>query len=159
MFSKKKLIGGLIAIVIVIVGVFIYRYFVARVSDSSNDRSISSDQHLNESFLLNAQPGLTPVVDRLHMGLVDQGQPAPSLGYAFSGSSFRSSSATQFVVTSTNAFDTDHDGLTDEQEKTMYKTDPKKADSDGDGYPDGEEVKKGYNPRGSGRCSHPSCLP
>ena len=42
--------------------------------------------------------------------------------------------------------DSDLDGLTDEGEKQTYGTDPKKADSDGDGYLDGAEVLSGTDP-------------
>lgn len=38
--------------------------------------------------------------------------------------------------------DTDGDGISDDDEKNIYKTDPNKADSDNDGVSDGEEVKK-----------------
>jgi hypothetical protein len=41
--------------------------------------------------------------------------------------------------------DSDNDGLTDLDE-IKYKTDLNNSDTDGDGYSDGEEVKKGYNP-------------
>lgn len=41
--------------------------------------------------------------------------------------------------------DADQDDLTNEEEK-LYKTDPFKADTDGDGYSDGVEVKSGYDP-------------
>ncbi len=41
--------------------------------------------------------------------------------------------------------DTDHDGLSNEEEKTLG-TDPNNADTDGDGYSDGVEVESGYNP-------------
>lgn len=41
--------------------------------------------------------------------------------------------------------DSDRDGLTDVEE-VLYKTDPKKPDTDADGYLDGEEVSAGYNP-------------
>lgn len=41
--------------------------------------------------------------------------------------------------------DTDQDGLSNEEER-LYKTDAMKADSDGDGYSDGAEVKSGYDP-------------
>jgi len=33
----------------------------------------------------------------------------------------------------------------------VYKTDPLLADTDGDGYSDGSEVKNGYNPLGPGK--------
>ena len=45
--------------------------------------------------------------------------------------------------------DSDLDGLPDDLEKRIG-TDPNKADTDGDGYKDGEEVKNGYNPLGDG---------
>lgn len=43
-------------------------------------------------------------------------------------------------------FDTDGDGLTDEQEVNIFKTDPTNKDSDGDGYEDGNEVRDSYDP-------------
>jgi hypothetical protein len=48
------------------------------------------------------------------------------------------------------AQDLDLDGLTNAQEK-IYGTNPFKADTDGDGFLDGEEVEHNYNPLGSGR--------
>ena len=42
--------------------------------------------------------------------------------------------------------DTDNDGLSDIEEKQVYKTDATKKDSDNDGYVDGEEVYNGYSP-------------
>jgi hypothetical protein len=44
------------------------------------------------------------------------------------------------------AMDTDNDGLRDYDETDIYGTDPENSDSDGDGYPDGEEVKRGFDP-------------
>ena len=46
--------------------------------------------------------------------------------------------------------DADGDGLTKDEED-YYQTDPEKADTDGDGYLDGQEVKNGYNPNGPGK--------
>lgn len=46
--------------------------------------------------------------------------------------------------------DEDKDGLTYEEEK-KYGTDFQNADTDDDGYSDGDEVKNGYNPKGEGR--------
>lgn len=42
--------------------------------------------------------------------------------------------------------DTDVDGLTDEGERQIYKTDPTKSDTDGDGWSDGVEVMSGTDP-------------
>ncbi len=44
------------------------------------------------------------------------------------------------------ALDSDNDGLNDYEEQYIYHTDPLKADTDSDGYKDGEEVKNGYSP-------------
>ncbi len=41
--------------------------------------------------------------------------------------------------------DSDQDGLTNVEEK-LYGTNPYNADTDGDGYSDGTEIKSGYNP-------------
>lgn len=43
------------------------------------------------------------------------------------------------------ALDSDKDGLTDAEEQ-LYATDANNADTDGDGYSDGVEIKSGYDP-------------
>ncbi|MEI6627658.1 MAG: hypothetical protein WCL61_03620 [bacterium] len=48
--------------------------------------------------------------------------------------------------TNPNDPDTDHDGLMDGAEVNGFHTDPKNADTDGDGYKDGAEVINGYDP-------------
>ncbi len=52
---------------------------------------------------------------------------------------------------SNKEFDTDKDGLSDYSEINKWKTDPAKKDTDGDGFGDGIEVIKGYNPLGAGK--------
>lgn len=47
--------------------------------------------------------------------------------------------------------DPDFDGISTLQETDFYQTDPYKADTDGDGYSDGDEVAAGYNPSGTGK--------
>ena len=59
-----------------------------------------------------------------------------------SGGDVTSSSA-KLVV---NTIDTDHDGLTDDQELT-FGTSPTNADTDGDGYSDSVELSLGTDPR------------
>lgn len=56
--------------------------------------------------------------------------------------------ATDFS-TSTSDIDSDQDGLSDIVE-SLYGTEVNNADSDGDGYLDGQEVYNGYNPLGEG---------
>lgn len=47
--------------------------------------------------------------------------------------------------------DTDGDGLTDYEEVVLWKTNPLLPDTDGDTFSDGTEVKNGFNPLGSGK--------
>ena len=53
--------------------------------------------------------------------------------------------------TDINNVDSDNDGLFDLEEVKVYKTNPLNADTDGDGFLDGAEVKDGYNPKGEGK--------
>jgi len=53
--------------------------------------------------------------------------------------------------TNPNSPDSDNDGLFDREEVKVYGTDPLNPDTDGDGYKDGDEVKNGYNPKGPGK--------
>ena len=46
--------------------------------------------------------------------------------------------------------DTDHDGLTDYEERNTYFTDPNKADTDGDTVTDGDEIAAGFDPNDAG---------
>lgn len=61
--------------------------------------------------------------------------------------------ATTNTATNVQALDTDGDGLSDADERTIYHTDPSNPDTDGDGHPDGTEVKNGYNPLGPGKAT------
>lgn len=47
------------------------------------------------------------------------------------------------------ARDADQDGLSLDEEN-LYQTSPTNADSDGDGYPDGAEVRRGFSPNAGG---------
>ena len=51
---------------------------------------------------------------------------------------------------SSATLDSDHDGLTDNVECTVWHTDPFNPDSDGDGFTDGVEVKNGFDPAKKG---------
>ena len=61
--------------------------------------------------------------------------------------------------TNINIIDTDNDGLSDYEEVKIYKTNPLSADTDGDSYLDGAEVKSGYNPNGAGKLSGAASTP
>lgn len=47
--------------------------------------------------------------------------------------------------------DTDRDQISDQEEISVYHTDPKFSDTDGDGMADGEEIKNGYSPLHGGK--------
>jgi hypothetical protein len=53
--------------------------------------------------------------------------------------------------TNPNSPDSDNDGLFDREEAKVFKTDPLNPDTDGDGYMDGVEVKNKMNPKGPGK--------
>jgi len=53
--------------------------------------------------------------------------------------------------TNPKKIDTDDDALTDRDEVKVFKTDPNNPDTDGDGYIDGEEIRAGFDPKGPGR--------
>ncbi len=70
----------------------------------------------------------------------------PSVSAASASSS--ASPSTPAPASPSATLDTDHDGLTDVQETTIYHTDPHNADTDGDGLTDYQEVKIYHtNPR------------
>lgn len=52
-----------------------------------------------------------------------------------------------FLVHAAEDTDSDADELTDQQETNIYFTDPAKADTDEDGFPDGDEIANGFSPR------------
>lgn len=57
--------------------------------------------------------------------------------------------------TDPNNWDSDSDELSDYNEVEVWKTNPLLADTDGDGYLDGSEVNNGYSPTGPGRIFQP----
>lgn len=57
-----------------------------------------------------------------------------------------------YDLTAREGGDMDNDGL-ENAEETLYQTYFWKSDTDCDGYSDGEEVKNGFQPRGSGKLS------
>jgi parallel beta-helix repeat protein len=54
--------------------------------------------------------------------------------------------ATDSVIVWIIEVDNDNDGLSDYDEEHIYKTDPDKKDTDGDGLEDGDEVEQGTDP-------------
>jgi len=55
------------------------------------------------------------------------------------------------VLAAHTPFDSDTDGLTDDEERCKYFTDANKADTDDDGYKDSDEIKNSYSPLSKGK--------
>ena len=68
---------------------------------------------------------------------------------------YRMSSADEATIESlgnaASAMDTDGDGLTNDDEESVWRTNPLSKDTDGDGYADYTEVINGYDPNGPGK--------
>lgn len=50
------------------------------------------------------------------------------------------------IAQADQALDSDADKVSDQDEVMIFRTDPQKSDTDGDGFSDGEELKNGYSP-------------
>ncbi len=94
------------------------------------------------------------------LGGFDSGNTPPSpasigleqeLGNGPSLDTSSSSPVVEPVIDPNQNLDSDNDGLNNSEEISQYKTDPNNPDTDGDGFKDGDEVKNGYNPNGSGK--------
>lgn len=61
-----------------------------------------------------------------------------------------SNGTAEATVTAQPIVDSDGDGLSDAAETDIYHTNPNNPDTDGDGYTDGDEIRGGFNPLGTG---------
>jgi hypothetical protein len=97
-------------------------------SKQSNERSNSNSSI--PSLFKNASPETEQATDTDGDGLSDEAE--GSLG------------------TNLESADTDGDALFDNEEVNVYRSDPKNPDSDADGFEDGDEVQRRFNPNGDG---------
>lgn len=108
--------------------------------------------HFNEQALFDTPTSgvqdVTPVLASLLPGL-NAHLPMAKDGSARSVSS-EGGGVLPVVIVQAGDADPDKDGLTNSLEH-FYGTDPNNPDTDGDGVKDGDEVKAGCNPTGSGR--------
>jgi len=74
---------------------------------------------------------------------------APAFGFGAPKSSARVGTSQRVSTTIAGLVDPDRDGLPTLTEERRTKTNPRKFDTDGDGFGDGAEVRAGTNPRSS----------
>lgn len=131
--TKKRQIGRVILSTIVVVGLLIGGVVWQRQRSGSARLEVGNRQSETgeNSGTVSNTSTYSRVIDQDMDGVTDTDEEA--------------------LGTSGSAFDTDNDGLSDVDEVVWWKTNPTVADSDGDGYADGVEVGRGYNPKGSGR--------
>jgi len=132
MFSKKSII---IVLAIAIISVVVFFVYLSKRNNATNIQIQPAVEDAKnavptEEENLNASIEQTKLTDKDLDGLTDEEE--KKLG------------------TKIDVADSDGDGVLDSDEVNGYKTNPNKADSDGDGYEDGYEIRRGYNPLGSG---------
>jgi hypothetical protein len=140
--SKVKVIVLIIAIIIVIAGVFFLSMKILSSRTQSTPEapvelnlvpdSVAEEEVVNEPVVEEVEeaPEVKSKADTDKDGLTDEEE-------AEAGTSILSA-------------DTDGDGLFDLEEVKTWKTNPLNPDTDGDGFLDGAEVDAGYNPNGEG---------
>lgn len=125
------LIGGSIFfIIIVIAGVIVYRVF--STPNQSSQNTTATPIPTPTSTLLSPSPFITE-------------SPLPSQPLFNDGTGSTGDTTAQSEIA-----DPDGDSLTNAEEQ-FYGTNPNQADTDSDGYNDGEEVRAGYDPLGPGK--------
>lgn len=136
--TKKKLwVGlGLLVLVLLLVGVIIVMIMRFDIFSKEEVIVVPVIDEVNEDLdieneIITTQDSLEFPLDSDADGLTDEEETT--------------------LRTNVNKYDTDSDGLSDYEEVKLYNTDPTDSDSDDDGYIDGEELKAGYNPLGSGK--------
>lgn len=97
-------------------------------------------------------PGVnTPELEATTTDLIEEVTPVVPTGPVDTDQDGLSDQEEAMLGTNINIVDTDIDGLSDYEEVKIYGTDPLLADTDGDTYTDGDEVRNGYNPLGAGK--------
>ncbi|MFA6306610.1 MAG: hypothetical protein WCV70_02075 [Patescibacteria group bacterium] len=145
--KNKKIIFGLILGVLIIVfgGGYLGLRLMAKKTAPANlevNKEVNNDQ-LTPEVTAPATGEINNAANQLNQPIVAQPVDSDSDGLT-------DEEEVGLGINSNNP-DSDSDGLTDREEVKVYKTDPLKADTDGDGFKDGAEVKNNYNPNGQGR--------
>ncbi len=103
----------------------------------------------NEAVVVEKPADATPLEEAMKgmLGAIDG---TGSASGELTPTSITDGDGTKLPVGGMSNTDTDKDGIPDDIEEVLG-TDPKKADTDGDGHNDKDELDNGYNPLGPGR--------
>lgn len=134
-------LGLLLLLVIGIGGFFIWKYVLT--DQPTNLQPLNNTFTPEEEVVVN-----TPVDIQNVAPLQNQNTPLPSPDQDQDGLTADEEAA---FGTSDHDADSDNDLLNDREEVMIYKTNPLNPDTDGDKFPDGQEVRNLYNPNGKGR--------
>lgn len=158
LFGQDKMSGKQIAIV-VIVGVIVLAalggggYFVYRgITTSNTNQSTNTNTGVNTNQSTNVNTGVNRN-QNTNSGNSNTNVIVPPVNTntATNTNTQVNTNINTNVAPNTNtSSDPDEDGLSN-QEETTYGTNPNVADTDNDGYLDGDEVENGYNPLGPGK--------
>lgn len=158
--KKLLVLGGLVLALAAIVGGGYWGYKKYTATDSVNTAPISDAKKEDNQAAADNQPVNTqaqPEVKTETQPVVPADNAAVTPGTSAaavpkdSDSDGLTDEEEASLGTNLNSVDSDNDGLFDREEVKVYGTDPLKADTDGDSYSDGVEVKGGFNPLGWGR--------
>ncbi|MFH1412685.1 MAG: hypothetical protein ABIG10_01505 [bacterium] len=158
--TLKYLVLGIITLIVVLVaGVFIYQKVLKprfeqanEINDTSADITEQDEFYIQDieidEFEEEAELG-DDLMEEEELSTIAE-EPEDTADYDGDGLTDE-----QEAELGTNRFlvDSDDDGLSDKEEIEFYNTNPLDPDTDGDTYLDGQEVRGGYNPNGSGNLS------
>lgn len=146
LLSKKGLflIIGIVLVAAVAIGVGYSLWTSAKKNTTALPPSPSSTA--NEQPL----PPASPVTEQPAAPAVEQPANQPAINTDTDGDGL-SDQEEKSLGTDAAKQDTDEDSLTDYEEVVLWKTNPLLPDTDGDTFLDGTEVKNGFNPLGSGK--------
>lgn len=157
---SRGIMTGIVMIIVLLIvgggGWWIYRSFIAPAKTTS-----TTNNPFGENTVVPPVTNTTVPISEEESGLNEPvsaddmdttvlfGEPIDSDGDGLDDT--RESS----LQTDANNWDSDSDDLSDGDEVIIWKTNPLVADTDGDTYFDGAEVKAGYNPAGPGKIFEP----
>jgi hypothetical protein len=136
---KKKrrwvlIVGGIVVVVFIgIVGAVAVRFFI-NMGEEVLPVDVVVDEETDNGEV---QDEVVVDVDNVLINEINGGEEA-------------NDGETEVISSEEAILDSDEDGLTVAEER-FYGTDSELADTDGDGYKDGEEVRAGYDPLGPGK--------